>query len=856
MYLPRRLRFRRQYLKQRLIAYGLIGSLAAILIGFILSFLVFAWYAKDLPSPSKLSQVTGNSTVFYDRNNKVLYDMYKDKNRIPVALSEIPEYVKQATISIEDKNFYKHGGISQFGIIRAAFNILLGKGLQSGSTITQQLIKNALLTSRQTIGRKVQEMILALEVERRYKKDEILLMYLNESPYGGTYWGIGTAAKGYFGKEVKDLNLVESAILAGLPQSPSVYSPYIGKENAWKNRAKDVLRRMREDKHITREQEKKALVDLEKIKFTAPKLTISAPHFVFYTKALIEKEYGEKLIDQGIKVKTTLDLKVQKTTEKIVKEEIKKLEGLNATNGAVVVLDSKTGEVLAMVGSYDFNDDKFGKFNAALGLRQPGSAIKPITYATAFEKGYTPATILMDVKTEFTSGQSTDKPYTPVNYDDKFRGPMQVRFALGNSENIPAVKMLAMAGVRDFLQKANDMGLTQFAPTTDNLNRFGLAITLGGGETTLLDLTSAFSVLADSGKKKDTSSIVEISNFNGKKIYKKVRVKEKQVLSPEVSFLVSHILSDNNSRVEVFGPNSYLNIPGRTVAVKTGTTDDKRDNWAVGYTKSITVGVWVGNNDNSPMNPKIASGATGASPIFYRLMGELLKSYQDGIMDKPEKVKALTIDAYLGGLPKDGYPTRSEYFIEGTEPKDVSPYYKKLKISKANGKLANDLEVKNGNYEEKEFIVITESDPVSQDGKNRWQEGINAWLKDQGDPKFHPPTETSDSSSEDVIVSIKNPMGQTTVDSNNVEVKAKIISIAKIKNVKIKINGSEVKSLDGDRDEINETINLSDGAYELQVVATNEKDKQGESTIKFGVNKPWDYSSPTITLTPSPTPTP
>ncbi|KKQ23914.1 MAG: Penicillin-binding protein, 1A family [Candidatus Roizmanbacteria bacterium GW2011_GWC2_37_13] len=851
MYLSRRSRFQKQYFKQRLLAYGLIGALAVIVVGFIFSFLIFAWYAKDLPSPSKLSSLSGYSTVFLDRDGKVLYDMYKDKNRVPVTFTEIPDYLKQATIAIEDKNFYKHAGISQFGILRAAINIVLGRGLQSGSTITQQLIKNVLLTSRRTIARKVQEMILAFEVERRYKKDEILLMYLNESPYGGTFWGVGTAAKGYFGKEVKDLNLVQSAIIAGLPQSPSFYSPFIGKNDAWRGRAKDVLRRMREDDYITRDQEKKALSDLEKIRFTAPKLAISAPHFVFYSKDQVEKEYGEKLIDQGIKVKTTLDLEVQKTAEKIVSEEIEKLKGLNATNGAVVVLDSKTGDILAMVGSYDYNDEKFGKFNAALGLRQPGSAVKPITYATALEKGYTPSMVLMDVKTEFSSGNSADKPYTPVNYDGKFRGPMQIRFTLGNSENIPAVKMLAIAGIRDFLQKATDMGMTTFAPTQENLNRFGLSVTLGGGETTLLDLTSAFSVFAGNGNKKERRVISEITDFKGKKIYKQVRVREKQVLTPEVAFLISHILSDNNARLEVFGPNSYLNIPGKTVAVKTGTTDDKRDNWAVGYTKSITVGVWVGNNDNSPMNPKIASGATGASPIFYRLMRELLKDHEDGIMDKPDKVKALTIDAYLGGLPKDGYPTRSEYFIEGTEPKDVSPFYKKLKLSKANGKLANDVEIKNGNFEEKEFVIITESDPVSGDGKNRWQEGIDAWLKDQGDPKFHPPTETSDASTDDVIISIKNPSGQQTVDSNNVEIKAKIISIAKIKNVKIKINGSEVKSIDGDKEEVNETINLVDGAYELQVVATNEKDKQGESTIKFGVNKPWDYITPTVI--PSPT---
>ena len=843
MYQSRRLKFRNQYQKQRLLTYGLIGTIGVLILGFILSLAVFAWFARDLPSPSQLSTSSGASTVFYDREGKVLYEMYKDKNRIPVKWEEVPETLKEATIAIEDKNFYKHQGISQFGIVRAAVNVMLGRGLQSGSTITQQLIKNVLLTTRQTISRKVKEIILAIEVERRYKKDEILLMYLNESPYGGVYWGVEAAAKGYFNKAVKDLSLAESAILAGFPQNPSRYSPHIGSRDAWKYRTLDVLRRMREDGYISREEEKNALIQLDRIKFSAPRLAINAAHFVFYVKDLIDKEYGQKLVDEGVEIKTTLSFDLQETAEKIVKDEISKLKEYNATNAAVVVLDSKTGEILAMVGSYDFNDAKFGKFNAALGLRQPGSAIKPITYATAFEKGYTPSTVLMDVSTEFSSGGSADTPYRPVNYDGKFRGPMQVRFTLGNSENIPAVKMLAMVGIRDFLQKAADMGLTQLAPTEENLKRFGLAITLGGGETTLLDLTSAFSVFAAGGKKHDVSTISEITDFKGKNIYKKVKIKEQEVLSAEVSFLVSHILSDNNARLDVFGPNSYLNIPGKTVAVKTGTTDDKRDNWAVGYTNSVTVGVWAGNNDNSPMNPQIASGATGASSIFYRLMREILTKYEDGIMTKPDKVKAVTIDSFLGGLPKDGTGTRAEYFIEGTEPKDTSPFYKKLKISKSTGKLANDVEIKNGAFEEKEFIVITEDDPVSGDGKNRWQESINEWAKGQDD-KFKPPTEVSDASAEDVVVSIKSPTEKQKVDDNNVEIKVKITSAPSIKNVKIKINGADVKSLDGDREDIDETINLSDGVYELEVVAVNDKDKTGSAKIKFGVKMEWVTPTP------------
>lgn len=848
MYITRRLRFRTQYDKQKLIAKLLFFLTGTVIIGFIFSFAVFAWYAKDLPSPSKLSQQTGYSTVFLDREGKVLYDMYKDKNRVPVTFDEIPKTLKEATIAIEDKNFYKHKGISETGMVRAIFNMFFGRGLQSGSTITQQLIKNVLLTNRQTLTRKIQEMILAFEVERRYKKDEILLMYLNEAPYGGSYWGVGTAAKAYFGKLVKDLNLVESAILSGLPQSPSLYSPFIGKDDAWKGRTKSVLRRMREDGYITREQENSALKKVEITKFAAPKILIKAPHFVFYVKDQIENEYGSKIIDQGVKIKTTLSLDVQQKAEKIVEEEIAKLKDFNATNAAVVILDSKTGEILSMIGSYDFNDEKFGKFNASLGLRQPGSAMKPFTYGLAFEKGYTPSTVFMDVKTTFPDQGIED--YTPVNYDGKFRGPVQLRFALGNSINLSAVKLLAVLGLRDFLSKLNDLGLTTFAPSQENLKRFGLSLTLGGGETTLLDLTSAYSVLATGGLKHDISSITDISDFKGKNIFKKVRTREKEVFSPEVSFLISHILSDNNARLDEFGPNSYLNIPGKTVSVKTGTTDDKRDNWAIGYTKSITVGVWVGNNDNSKMNPKIASGATGASPIWYRIIREVLKKYEDGIIEKPDKVKALIVDSFLGGLPKDGYPTRSEYFIEGSEPKDTSSYYKKLKISKANGKLANEVEIKSGNYEEKDFIVITESDPVSTDGKNRWQEAINAWASSQNDNKFKPPTEVSDASSDSVIVSIKSPSGQTTVSSGNLNIKAKIISLDKLKNVKIKLNGIEIRNWNEDRKEIDETITVTDGVYELQVIGTNEKDKQGESTIKFGVNKPWDY----VTPTPSPIP--
>ncbi|MDO8609554.1 MAG: transglycosylase domain-containing protein [bacterium] len=852
MYVSRRFSIKNKRFKQKIYLYGLLGLLGITIVGFIFSFILFAWYGRDLPSPTKLSQTTGFSTVYYDRDGKILYEMYKDKNRMPVTMSDIPDYLKKATVSIEDKNFYNHKGVSETGIIRSMISYVFTGKLGGGSTITQQLIKNVLLDSQRAISRKIKEAILAFQVEKKYSKDEILLMYLNEAPYGGTFWGVGTASMSYFDKPVKDLNLVESAILAGLPQNPNVYSPFIGKNDGWKNRARDVLRRMREDGYITKDQEKSANDQVNAYKFSSQKFAINAPHFVFYVKDQVDSEYGAKMIGQGVKIKTTLSLEAQQIVEKIVKEEIAKLAGFNATNAAVVVLDSKTGEILSMVGSYDFNDEKFGKFNAALGLRQPGSTIKPITYAAAFEKGYTPATVVMDVKTTFAN--QGDKEYSPVNYDGKFRGPVQLRFALGNSFNIPAVKLLAMVGIRDFLQLAYNMGLNTLAPTDANMNKFGLAVTLGGGETTLLDLTSAFSIFASGGIKRDLSSISQIDDFKGTTFFKASKPKEKQIISTDVSFLISHILSDNNARLDEFGPRSYLNVPGKTVAVKTGTTDDKRDNWAIGYTKSITVGVWVGNNDNSQMNPKIASGATGASPIWYRIMTELLKKYSDGIVDKPDKVKALIIDSYLGGLPKDSNSTRSEYFIEGTEPKDISPFYKKLKISKSNGKLANDVEIKSGNYDEKDFIVITENDPLSTDGKNLWQDSINAWAKDQTDSKYHYPTETSDASSDSVIVQIKEPSDHATLGSGNVNIKAKITSIESIKNTKIYLNGNEIKSLDGNRSDIDETIQINtDGVYEIRVVAVNDRDKSGDSIIKIGVNKPWDYQTPTNTPVLTPT---
>ena len=822
--------------KQVVIKYSIIGFVSLVIFGYIGAFLLFAWYGRDLPKPGKLSEARENSTIFYDRNGAVIYDMYKDKNRIPVKQDDIPDILKKATIAIEDKRFYEHKGISEIGILRAAFSSFLGNP-QGGSTITQQLIKNVLLTSEHRLSRKIKEAILAYEVEKKYEKDEILSMYLNEAPYGGNYWGIGSASKGYFDKSPNDLNLVEAAFLSGLPQQPSVYSPFVGKENAWKGRTTDVLRRMREDNYINRDEEEKALEQLEKLKFSKNSLRMNAPHFVFYIRDQIEKDYGAGIFKSGIQIYTTLDLDLQKDAEEIVSSEISNLEDYDVGNGALVSMDPKTGEIITYVGSYDFSNEDYGKFDVvSQGLRQPGSTLKPIEYAVAFEKGYTASSVIMDVKTVFPN-VGDEEDYVPVNYDGKYRGPVQLRFALGNSLNVPAVKLLGMIGIRDFLQLAYEMGLDSLEPTDKNMSNLGLSASLGGGETTLLNLTKAYSVFANEGKNVEPYGISEIKDFDGKQIYKRKKQSTSEILSPEICFLISHILSDNNARFETFGSNSFLNIPGNTVAVKSGTTDDKRDNWTVGYTKDIVLGVWVGNNDNSKMNQQIASGATGASPIWHAAMRSLLAKYEDGIMDKPDKVNAIEIDSFLGGLPKDGIGTRTEYYIEGTEPTEISSYYQKIKISKSNGKLANDIEIKSGNYEEKDYYLITESDPISGDGVNRWQDAIDAWAREMEDEKYHYPTETSDSNSDDVVVSYQSPSNKSRVNTNDVEIKVKITSLEKIKETKIYVDGEERKVISGNRDSISEKINIDNGKHTIRVESRNEKDKSGSSEIKISINE-------------------
>jgi len=839
-------------------SFAIIGFVSVILLAIFL----FLWYSRNLPQPDKVIRREGFSSMILDRNEKPVFDIYSDKNRIPITFSDIPEYLKKATVAIEDKDFYKHQGFDPKGILRASFNMLTLRGMQGGSTLTQQLVKNVLLTTERTLPRKIKEFILSIQIERKYSKDEILQMYLNEAPYGGTMWGIESAANGYFGKHAKDLTILECAVLAGLPQRPSYYSPFGPDPKAYVARTEEVLRRMKEDAYITEAQEHELKRELPNIKFNKSANQLVAPHFVQYVKNLLIKQFGEKVVEGGgLRVTTTLDVDLQSKVESIVGEELDKIKNLNATNGAVVVIDPQTGEILAYMGSKTYEsaeEPEFqGKFDVvSMGYRQPGSALKPITYAVAFSKNYTPSSLLMDVETHFPGG--ADNPdYVPKNYDNKFKGPVQIRYALGNSINIPAVKITALVGIKEVLKNAFNMGISTLEPTDKNIQRLGLSLTLGGGEVRLLDLTSAYGVFATRGIRNEPFSIIKVTDTSGKTLYEHKKTSGKKILGEDICFLISQILSDNNSRKDVFGENSYLVIPGKTVSVKTGTTDDKKDNWTVGYTSSVVIGVWVGNNDNTPMNPKLASGVTGAAPIWNRIIKEYLKDKKEEPLVKPDNIISLPIDSYGGGLPYENKPTRNEFFIKGTEPTSISSIYKKIKLSKKdNNKLANTVEIANGEYDEKSFIVFSENDPTSKDEKNKWQEGINEWLKSQSDPMFHPPADMSDNNQDNVVVKIKRPDNMSRTEDNNLNILAEAKAVKDIKKIELYIDGNLKTTVTNNY--LDENIVLSDGRHKIKVKAYDTDDRNGESEIMIGVKTSAEEPTPIPTAVPTaiiPTPT-
>ncbi len=649
-------------------------------IGIVFILIAISFYIlNDLPSPTKLAKpIYPVSTQIFDRNKKLLYEIYSDKKRTPIKLSEIPDYVKQATIAIEDKNFYKHQGLDFSGITRAFYNIVFKKNIQGGSTITQQLIKTALLTPEKTVKRKIREAILAFLTEIIYTKDEILEMYLNFIPYGGTSYGIEQAARTYFDKPAKDLNLAEAVLLAGLPAAPTRFSPFGVNPKLAEERQHQVLSRMVEDNYISEEEAEKA--ENEPLKFTSQTTDIKAPHFVMYVKDLLVEKYGQKMVEQGgLRVITSLDLDIQEFAQQTVASEVAKLKNMNVGNGAALVTKPPTGEILAMIGSKDYFDtENDGNVNVTTSLRQPGSSIKPINYAVGLKKGYTPATLFLDIPTCFSI---PNQPlYCPHNYDGKFHGPVQMRFALGNSFNIPAVKMLALNSVQDMIDTASAMGIS----TWEDPSRYGLSLTLGGGEVKMVDMAVAFGVFGNQGKKIGLDPILKVYDYQGKVLEEKDLENHppagENVLDPQVTYLISHILLDNNARTQAFGPSSQLVIPNHAVSVKTGTTDDLRDNWTIGYTPSFLVSSWIGNNNNSPMHPYLVSGVTGAAPIWHKIMSYVLEDKPDEWPKKPDTIIGRHTCQQQEGEEDNCLGDRFEYFIKNNDAKVFNGKIEKKQI--------------------------------------------------------------------------------------------------------------------------------------------------------------------------------
>lgn len=670
----------------------------AVLISFSL------WLFWGIPLPTKLSSPDiPVSTKLFDRNGKLIYEIYAGTRRSPVKLEELPDYIKNSTISIEDKDFYKHYGFSFSGIARSVFKIITRGKVEGGSTLTQQLVKNALLTPERTIRRKIREFFLTMIVEGIYSKNQILEMYLNQIPYGSTAYGIESASELYFGKAAKDLTLAESTLIAGLPQSPTRYSPFGAHPELAKVRQREVLTQMVKNGYISQEEADKTYeISLKYAEIKAP----TAPHFALWVKDQLVEKYGEKMVEQGgLRVTTTLDLDLQEFAQDAVATEVGKLAKQKVGNGATIVTHPSTGEILAMVGSKDyFAKDEDGKVNVILAKRQPGSSIKPINYALAIKnKKITLATTFSDVPTCFSVlGQSL---YCPKNYDGTYHGLTQTRFALGNSYNIPAVKTLALNGIEGFVEFAQNMGLT----TLNDPSKYGLSLTLGGGEVKPYDMAEAFGVFANEGVKEPLIAITEISNWKGK-VLEEIKIKDKKlsgtkILDVGTTFLISHVLHDNNARSQAFGQSSFLNVKGHPeVSVKTGTTNDRRDNWTIGYTKQIAVVVWVGNNDNSPMGGAV-SGVSGASPIWNKVIKFALDKSERGEYDpeddghswplQPEEVVGASICADTGGaIPSGdpnnpGCPARFEYFLAGTIPATSNVVNQDVLIFKDTGQVAN-----------------------------------------------------------------------------------------------------------------------------------------------------------------------
>ena len=737
----------------KFLSYFVFWGIIFVFASIILFIFTFFYYSRYLPDPNAWQdRKVIESTKIYDRENKtLLYEIHGEEKRTVIAFNDIPQIVKNATIVAEDAEFYNHSGINFRGILRAVLaDIRDKKILEGGSSITQQLIKNAYLSPERTFSRKIKELILAIALEKKYSKDEILNFYLNQIPYGSNSYGIEAAAQAYFNKPAKELNLAEAVYLSALPKAPSYYSPYGSHGDELKARANYILDRLYDLKYISKKDRDGA--EETTVDFALKETGIIAPHFVMFVREYLNGKYGEDFVEKsGLKVTTALDLDLQNIAERVVKEGAEKNKIYNAKNAALTAINPETGQILAMVGSknYDGEPEPDGcepgkncefdpNVNIATRLRQPGSAFKPFAYAAAIANGYTPSTIIWDVQTEFNplcswngiaeSGVNQETCYKPKNYDGRFRGPVTLKQALANSLNVPSVKVLYLAGINNAINTAENMGIT----TLKDRSRYGLSLVLGAAEVKLLDMVSAFGVFSQDGVRKEPVGILKVEDGSGR-ILEEYKEQSQRVIDEQAAREINDILSDNNARAPMFGLYSPLSLGEIPAAAKTGTTQDPndetkaRDAWIIGYTPSLVAGVWVGNNNNNPIE-KGGAGVAAAGPIWHDFMIQALKDKPIKLFSKPEPV--ISEKPILNG----------QYQISV-----------KLKINKNNGLLATD-KTPPELAEEKSFAEIHEilwwlnkndprgpapENPESDPQFKNWELSLQNWLSNNYETAYY-----------------------------------------------------------------------------------------------------------------------
>ncbi len=803
--------------------------------GFLGGTILIAWASKDLPDPNRLTdREVAESTKIYDRTGThLLYEIFADEKRTLVRLEDIPKDLVNGLIATEDKTFYEHKGIRPLSILKAQIQgIFSTERTRGASTITQQLVKNAILTDERSYVRKIKEAILSIRLEQKYTKDQILQIYFNEIPYGSTNYGVQSAAQSYFGKDVKDLTLAESAALAGMPQSPS---RFLNNIEAFTERRNLVLHEMYKEGHITEEQKNEAQAEELVIKPIA--YNIKAPHFVLYVKQLLVDKYGEALTERGgLSVITTLDWDKQQIAEEVIGGAAgqKTLADADADNAALVALDPKTGQVLAMVGSRDFyNEEISGQFNVATqGKRQPGSSFKPIIYAAAFERGYTPDTILYDVLTNFSTTEG--KPYIPTNYTLKEYGPLTMRQALAGSLNIPAVKTMYLLDPKRGIDFAKRLGYT----TLDNRENCGLALVLGCGEVTVLEHTNAYATFANKGIRYEPVSILKVEDSTGKILEEWKREKGIEAIKPELAATITNVLSDDGARSFIFGSGGVLTLPGRPVAAKTGTTNNYIDAWTVGYTPSLATGVWTGNTSNTPMK----SGSSG-SMLAAKLWNLFMR----------DAVKGMPVEQFPPAPPN----TAEKAVLRGSSGGGVT-----LKVNKITGKLVSsstppDLIEERTYMQPHEILQYVDKNnprgPIPEHPENdpqyyAWEKGIQEWIirKQESDPTWvpnfgEPPTEYDDAYSIELIptLDVSYPQQNSTLTSRFITTNISVSAPRGVSEVLYKIDGTLIETKRSQPFNLSYNAEtLDSGEHTLTIIVMDDIGNRIEKNIPFSLDVP------------------